>query len=275
LGELTEKAAAQTVRTVALIGGAEALDLLARYADDARGKVVDALIEAWGYFDADAYADRVLAGLPLKDRRVTVTHSAQLRAVARLPAVDDLWVNSPVTDLTFLTELHPLTQLAFADLRGEVDLSELASQTSLEHLLLLGGPSLETFNGLWFPPALLTLYLSCYRVTDLGAVCLPTALRSLGLLSVDASLDLGRLRHDQIVWLGLVMREFSVPRGVEALTGLTQLEFLYLNRVDVAAWLKSSGAVPPPTVKDLRLEDCVLPDDPSAIHIPGAKLTIL
>ncbi|MEU0216372.1 hypothetical protein ABZ281_15130 [Streptomyces sp. NPDC006265] len=48
LGELTEKAAAQTVRTVALIGGAEALGLLARYAEDTRRGVVEALIEAWG-----------------------------------------------------------------------------------------------------------------------------------------------------------------------------------------------------------------------------------
>ncbi|MFF9120243.1 hypothetical protein ACF09Y_32495 [Streptomyces massasporeus] len=55
MGELTEKAAAQTVRTVALIGGGEALGLLVRYAEDTREAVVEALIEAWGYFDADAY----------------------------------------------------------------------------------------------------------------------------------------------------------------------------------------------------------------------------
>lgn len=47
-GELTEKAAAQTVRTVALIGGAEALGLLARHAEDTRERVAEALIDAWG-----------------------------------------------------------------------------------------------------------------------------------------------------------------------------------------------------------------------------------
>ncbi|GAP51362.1 hypothetical protein [Streptomyces azureus] len=105
MGELTEKAAAQTVRTVALIGGAEALGLLAGYAKDSREAVVDALVEAWGYFDADAYAEEVLAGVPLKGRRVGITHSGQWRAVGRLPAIDNLWVSHPVTDLTVLTEL--------------------------------------------------------------------------------------------------------------------------------------------------------------------------
>lgn len=63
LGEPTEKAAAQTVRTVALIGGEEALGLLAGYVRDERDDVIQELINAWAYFDADVYVDAVLSRL--------------------------------------------------------------------------------------------------------------------------------------------------------------------------------------------------------------------
>ncbi|MEU2272949.1 NACHT domain-containing protein [Streptomyces olindensis] len=273
LGELTEKAAVQTVRTVALIGGAEALGLLTRYADDARETVIDALIEAWGYFDADAYADGVLAGLPLQGRQVTVTHSGQWRAVGRLPAIDNLWISHPVTDLSVLSGLHPLKRLAFGHLRDEVDLSRLESQSSLTHLSLLGGPLPESFDALDRLPTLETLYLSCRGLTDLRALCLPSALRHLGLFSVDASLDLTCLTHARISWLGLIMREVSLPRGVEALTGLPRLRSMYLDSVNVAAWLKS-GATPPSTVRNLHLSKCVLPDDPATLDTLGVRLTL-
>jgi hypothetical protein len=254
LGELTEKAAAQTVRTVALIGGAEALGLLVRYAQDTREEVIQALIEAWGYFDADAYADRVLAGVALKGRRVEVTHSGQWRAVKHLPAVDNLWVSYPVTDLSLLSELHPLTKLTFADLGGEVDLSALEL-----HAL----------------PALETLYFSCHSLTDLHALSLPTALRYLGLLSIDPSLDLACLSHNQITWLGLIMSDVCLPRGAaELLTNLPRLKYLYLRRVDLAAWLETE-IFPPPTVRNLHLVDCVLPRDPAALDFPGVDVTIL
>ncbi|KDN74178.1 ATP-binding protein [Streptomyces olindensis] len=273
LGELTSKAAVHTVRTVALIGGAEALGLLVRYAEDTREEVIEALIEAWGYFDADVYADRVLTGVPLQGRQVTVTHSGQLRALRRLPTIDRLWISPPVTDVSVLTGMSSLTQLEFGHLQGDIDLSGLTSQTSLRRLTLLGSPSPKSFDGLDTLPVLETLYFSCRSLTDLRAVSLPPALRHLGMLSVDASLDLACLTHDGVSWLGLIMREVCVPRGIDALNGLPQLQRLYLDHVDVAAWLKS-GAVPASTVWSLRLADCVLPEDPTALDIPGVNVTI-
>ncbi|MCK8436062.1 NACHT domain-containing protein [Streptomyces sp. D2-8] len=273
LGELTEKAAAQTVRTVALIGGEEALLLLAGYALDTREGVADALIDAWGYFDADAYADAVLAGVSLSGRQVKLTHSGQLRAVGRLPAVDDLWISHPVTNLTDFSGLGPLKQLTFTDLRDEVDLSRLEALTSLTHLRLLGGAPLKNLDALEALPALETLYLSCLGLTDSRELRLPTPLRYLGLLSIDASLDLACLRHEQIIWLGLMTKGVCLPQGVEALTGWTHLTYLYLMRVDVAAWLET-GFFPPPSVRFVDLAHCALPGNPAALDIPGVDITV-
>ncbi|MEU0193865.1 hypothetical protein ABZ250_29085 [Streptomyces afghaniensis] len=42
--------------------------------------------------------------------------------------------------------------------------------------------------------------------------------------------------------------------------------------VDVAAWLET-GPFPPPTVADVNPAECVLPDDPAALDIPGVSVT--
>ncbi|CAL9294871.1 NACHT domain-containing protein [Streptomyces sp. SudanB52_2052] len=273
LGELTEKSAAQTVRTVALIGGAEARGLLARYAEDARHEVVEALIEAWGYFDADAYADEVLARLPLAHRQVRLTHSGQWPAVGRLSSIDNLWIAHSVTDLTFLDGLRPLNQLAFVALLDEVDLSQLVRQTSLTQLVLTGRATLKNINVLGDLPGLKILHLGYRCLPDLGELCLGPKLQFLSLHDVDASLDLAALRHDPIRWLGLYASDICLPRNVQALAALPRLRYLRLSRIDIAAWLKA-GPFPPPAVTGLSLWDCALPGDQAALEVPGVEITI-
>ncbi|MFF5846233.1 NACHT domain-containing protein [Streptomyces massasporeus] len=273
LGELTEKAAAQTVRTVALIGGGAALGLLVRYAEDTREAVIEALIEAWGYFDADAYADRVLAGVPLTGRRVRLTHSRQWPAVCRLPAIDNLWVRHPVTDLTVLTGLQPLMELSLVALSGDVDLSPLGAQQSLLELALTGGASLKNTDVLGELPALDALYLESECLPQLGERCLAPTLTSLGLMHLGASLDLAPLRHDRIEWLGLYAGETCLPQGDHALSALPRLRSLALTHINVAAWL-DVGSFPPPGVNSLNLTRCILPEDPTALDFPGVRVVI-
>jgi hypothetical protein len=274
LGELTEKAAAQTVRTVALIGGEEALRLLAEYVEDTREGVIDALIEAWGYFDADAFADRVLAGMPLAGRRVTVTHSGQWRAVGRLPAIDNLWVSHPVTDLSVLDGLHPLQELTLVALRGEVDVSGLGTQQSLTRLGLSGNASLRNLDVLGELAALDALHFGAVPLPDLSRLRLAPTLTSLGLLNFDASLDLSPLRHDRIQWLGLLATKPCLPRGAHtALSQLPGLRTLFLSLIDVAAWVET-GSFPPAELIYLNMDSCVLPDDPAALDFPGVHLVV-
>ncbi|MFJ2929070.1 NACHT domain-containing protein [Streptomyces massasporeus] len=273
LGELTEKAAAQTVRTVALIGGGEALGLLARYAEDTREGVVEALIQAWGYFDADAYADRVLAGLPLQGRTVTVTYLGQWRAVGRLPTIDNLWIEHPVTDLAVLDGLHPLRELTLIALRGEVDMAPLGAQHSLTSVVLGGSAVLKNADVLGELPALDAFYLGSQPLPDLHEVRLAPTLTYLGLLRIDASFDLTPLQHDRIEWLGLFAVEHCVPRGTHALSELPRLRSLALMQIDVAAWMEA-GSFPPAGVRSLNLKRCVLPEDPGALDFPGVRVVI-
>ncbi|GAA4531116.1 NACHT domain-containing protein [Amycolatopsis samaneae] len=65
LTELSEAQAAACVRTASLVNGPQALDVLTRYAHDPRVKVQRELVQAWKYFDPEAYARRVLADAPL------------------------------------------------------------------------------------------------------------------------------------------------------------------------------------------------------------------
>ncbi|MGH3325063.1 MAG: NACHT domain-containing protein, partial [Streptomyces sp.] len=136
LGQLTEKAAAQTVRTVAMIGGEESLRLLTAYVGDERDDVVTEFIRAWDYFDADTYANDILSRLPLAQRTVTLTHSGQFQAASRLNSLTHLEIAHPLQGLDFLAEFPPLQHLSVSLMREEVDLSVLRSHPELEQLQL-------------------------------------------------------------------------------------------------------------------------------------------
>ncbi|MFE6774574.1 NACHT domain-containing protein [Streptomyces sp. NPDC057702] len=136
LAGLTEKSAAQTVRTVALIGGEEALALLEGYVGDERGGVVEAFIGAWVYFDADLYVDRVLSRVPVEDRQVRLAHPGQMRAAARLGPLVDLVVFYPMRDASVLAGLAGLTSLTVHVSAGQ-DLSGLLLIPGLEFLALV------------------------------------------------------------------------------------------------------------------------------------------
>ncbi|OYP15199.1 ATP-binding protein [Streptomyces sp. FBKL.4005] len=258
LGELTTKAAVQTVRTAALIGGGEALGLLEGYTEDQRRDVVEALIEAWGYFDADAYADRVMAGLPLEGHCVELTHSAQLRAVARLRSLTWLWIRCGIQDLAALPELPALTQLA-CEVRGTADLSLLTRFPALGNIDLLGAPSLRNPEALADLPALRHVQLPL--TTPDGIPGLP-ALPELSLLAftgvtAEARLDfLAAYRGLKYVTLSAGARS-RLP-ALAPLSGLPGLHSLWLFGFD-ARDLPRQLAPACPGLSGLLLDHCLTP----------------
>ncbi|MEU2061479.1 NACHT domain-containing protein [Streptomyces sp. NPDC013455] len=191
LEELSSKAAVQTVRTVALIGGEQALRVLEGYARDGRRDVVAALIDAWAYFDADAYADRVMGGLPLEQHAVVITHSAQLRAAVRLRSLASLWIKCTVRDLSVLGELPPLQGLT-CGVRGTADLSVLERHPELRELQLIGEASVRHPEALAELPALYVLQLPLAGPDGIRGLPVLHALTLLALSGVTekASLDL-------------------------------------------------------------------------------------
>ncbi|MDO0911520.1 NACHT domain-containing protein [Streptomyces sp. DT2A-34] len=273
LEELTQKAAMQTVRTVALIGGEEALRLLAGYTRDRRDPVITELIHAWGYFDAEDYATQVLARLPLRGRNAVITHSGQWNAVRRLASVDGLSVKHPVSDFAMLTGLPPLRRLLVFQVEGEADLTDLKAQPSLTSLVLLGTGSMRHLEALGELPRLRQLYLGLAGTPSLADLRLGPKVTDLSLWDLEATASLAPLvGHPGITSLEMLPMDTCLPAALRHLPTLPRLRHLSLHNVDVAAWLDSAPVLPP-SLKRLSLYGCLLPD-PRALDFPGVTVAV-
>ncbi|GAA2660174.1 NACHT domain-containing protein [Streptomyces aculeolatus] len=260
LEELTEKAAAQTVRTAALIGGERALHLLEGYVGDERWYVVYELIRAWDYFDADVYVDRVLCRLPLAKRIVLINHSGQLHAARRLGALTDLVVACPQPDLTFVVDLLPLRELWMTRLAGVADLSVLRGHPHLRHLSLHGTMSLREVSALADLSRLEWLGLPASEALDLDILREIRKLRGIKLFEAGET-GLGPFTTlTGVQHLMLVGSCWCKLRGFDELEGMTSLRKLDLYNLDGHVWLAGVNSVPP-SLTDLSLYNCVvLPD---------------
>ncbi|TQM79219.1 NACHT domain-containing protein [Saccharothrix saharensis] len=133
--DLSEAAAAATVRTAALINGPDAWPVLERFARDPRHEVQRELVKAWHYFDPAEYADRVLSDAPLIDGQATVHDQDLLPHVGTLRHLTDLTANlENLIDLDLLADLPHLTS---ASLGGRFDdVTPLSGHRRLRSLLL-------------------------------------------------------------------------------------------------------------------------------------------
>ncbi|WP_327324168.1 NACHT domain-containing protein [Streptomyces sp. NBC_01210] len=262
LAQLTEKAAAQTVRTVALIGGEESLELLAGYVGDERPGVVQALIGAWDYFDADSYANGVLSRLQLAGNDVLISHPGQLKAARRLRSLTHLEVNYSVRGIEFLADFPPLEQIWINGAIEEIDLSVLRGHLGLQQLMIFGGTKVGEASILG-------------ELTELRALGLPSpdevdelvwrSLNKLEFLSfsyVTAESDLSQLLAlPELEWLQVVGADFITIKGFEDLAGSAKLRSLYLGECDVNSWIATLKSAPP-SLAHLNLHTCVVPSDP-------------
>ncbi|MCX4905160.1 NACHT domain-containing protein [Streptomyces sp. NBC_00878] len=265
LAELTEKAAVQTVRTVALIGGEAALSLLAGYADDDREPTVAELIRAWAYFDADAYADQVLTYLPLKGHSVSLTHSGQWQAATRLTSITNLWIEYPLPELAALDQLPPLEFLYVQALSGVGDMSVFAAHPDLHDLTVMGRPGqlkrLETVENL---QNLNHLRLGLRGTADLGGLRLGQAVSGISLFGVSETTDLGTLSgYSDVSYLFLSGNDICTPHGLSGFSAMSGLKTLTLNRFNLRTWLTVSERLPP-SLQQLTMNECIMPDGSAA-----------
>ncbi|MFF7969050.1 NACHT domain-containing protein [Streptomyces sp. NPDC007903] len=267
---LTETAAAQTVRTVVLIGGSEALGLLSGYVGDERKNVVRQLIEGWNYFDPDTYADAVLSDMQLAHHNVVVKHSGQLRAIGRLSPLH-VDIRFPLDDLGALRVLPHLTDLELWSVTGEADLSLIPDMPDLATLTLDGDAAFNHLDELGRFPSMSNLALCVRNTRDLSSLRLGDKTRHISLWDVHHDTDLAQCHTalSGVNSLHLWAHEFS---SVD-LSALPAVPTLYLNRFDVAAWLETPG-FRPPEVGRLVLQSCHLPDDRRALDFPGVEVGI-
>ncbi|AZM50471.1 ATP-binding protein [Streptomyces sp. WAC 06738] len=265
LEELSTKAAVETVRTVAIIGGAAALELLKGYAQDGRGEVIEQLIRAWDYFEPNAYTEQVLNFLPLPGRYVWVSHSGQLNTVHRLQSLSFLEVRPRTHDLTFLARIPPLRHLVMSHLETRIDLSALRAHPDLEAVHLYGGARLTGVQVLEELPNLKSLTLRCSQAAPLKSSETLSRLDFLGLQGVDESSDLSLLPGlTRLPGLTLHYKDSAAVHPLRELDGLTGLTNLTLVGGDVSAWVAEVQGGPP-ALKYLQLYQCVFSPDRCAL----------
>ena len=221
LDGLSDASAVASVKTAALVGGPEALRLLARWAPDPRGAVQRALAEVWRYFDPADYAHTVLQDAPLDQGRITVTlvdHIPHLCVLRHLRDVSlNLFDSGTVDDLTFLRDAPPATTSLQVQVSGPVNLSPLANCPALRVMSVDGGSvsaGLETLSTLprlvflsILPPAggqdlsfladcqALThvILRDCTQLSDLSVLAPVSRLRYVSLYNAKRLRDLGVL----------------------------------------------------------------------------------
>ncbi|WP_405844468.1 NACHT domain-containing protein [Streptomyces sp. NBC_01518] len=264
LGELTEKAAVQTVRTVAMIGGEEALALMVGYAEDRRHAVIKEIIEAWVYFNADAYGEQVLAELPLKGHRVILRHSQQWRAATRLRSIRMLSIHYPLPTLAALDQLPPVKSLVVDDLRGTGDLSVLTVHPQLQLFAVLGRGKLRGLESVENLESLFYLGLGHGGTPGLDSLRLGPKALSLSLFELSETSELTPLSNfSNVTDLFLMTASTCMPRGLSSVSTMPRLHDLSLNYMRLPEWLTAREPLPA-ELRSLTLEACVMPGDPRA-----------
>ena len=206
---LSPQKAQATVRTAWLVNGPDSLDVLRRYATDARLSVQGELMDAWSYYDLEEYAERVLTAMG-PGGYAEVTSLAQLEALTMAP-LSRLVIRVPgLTSIEVLESLPPLSGIEISNCNGVEDYSPLRRSLTLDTLILNRASRLQKLEQL---PSL-------KKVTDLALTgsCLP--LGSLTALIREAPM-IHRLHLDNCAWVN----------DVAPLAGLPSLEQLSIKRI--------------------------------------------
>ncbi|TDB88512.1 NACHT domain-containing protein [Actinomadura sp. KC216] len=250
-------AAAATVQAAWLINGPAALDILARYASDNRPRVREQLVNAWDYFDADEFAQKVLARSPAATDLTLFHKPRQVAALDKLPPLTDLYV--------YMEEISDFGFLA-AHAETLVSLNLFSGRTMADPALLPSLPALRGF-GFGFPgltnlgvldglPPLDRLFLTeSGGIVDYSPLRRQTELTTLSMFGCSHLTDLtillpllGRLRA-----LGISGSKLAGD-GLEAIRDQAPgLHALWVDYCDWVSDLSPLGGIP---LTDLQLDGC-------------------
>ncbi|MEU5453514.1 NACHT domain-containing protein [Streptomyces globisporus] len=259
LAELTAKSAAQTVRTVALIGGEEALQILSGYKNDPRSNVAHELVQAWSYFDAERYVDDILSNVDLTNQEVAFTHSGQLGEAHRLHAMREARIAFPVQDMGFLENFPSLKNLWVSALRGESSLCALRNHPDLERLIIFGG-RLKDYRVLVELNRLAWLTLPMNGEVSMDLLQELPELVFLGMSGLKQGTDLSPVADlSTIRYLHLAGYRRTSVTGLDRMERMANLHDLYFFGYDVNSWIASLKS-PPPSVRRIYFNDCVVPN---------------
>ncbi len=285
LDGLSDASAAASVRTAALVGGPEALRLLARWAPDPRSAVQRALAQMWRYFDPADYAKAVLQDAPLDAGKIAVKlveHIPHLRTLQHLRNVSlHLADSGTVDDLAFLRDAPPATTWLRVAVSESVGLSPLINCPALEMVRVEGGSvgaGLEILAALpelkhlsIYPPAggqdlsfladcpsLISVDLrSCTELSDLSALASASHLRAVNLWHAMLLRDLNSLAELPD------LTSFFI-HGAPLTDGLAAVASVLNQLKNFSVWsvptVTSLDALVGSTLNYLDLDDCPITD---------------
>ncbi|ONI70634.1 hypothetical protein ALI144C_49355 [Actinosynnema sp. ALI-1.44] len=184
LTKTTNAQAKALIKTVALVGGDEALRVLSRFARAAPGPVQRRLVEMAAYFDPAEYAEQVIAHLRAFLDRAFINSAAELaacRLVRDLKSIDTLQL-SHAGSLESITGLPPVRKFWA---QGEfTDLTPLTTQPGLEFLALWAWSEVTGLEALARLGSLKTLIVGLHGLDDIEFVRSLTSLTELKLSDV-------------------------------------------------------------------------------------------
>ncbi|MFI5665932.1 NACHT domain-containing protein [Streptomyces sp. NPDC051704] len=270
--DLTEREAAVTVRTAALVGGPRALGLIARFRTDARPQVAVELADNWRRFRTPDYVESVLAQAELTTTYVSVYTSEELAHLPLLPHArhvslrDGHWLPDVVVsrpDLEGLT-IHRDDRLT--------DLSPLAALPDLSGLGLYECPRI------WDLAPLSGLPLRSLGLSRLaGGVSLaPLAtLRSLTGFTLDFKAGIAELADLPLAGTLRSLALFKGARhiGLDGLERWPELEVLTVSGERQALQLAEQNSVP--ALKLLQLNGTAVVPSMLVRHRELTDLTLL
>lgn len=135
---------AACVRGLSLIRSSDAMDAIKLFAADERVTVSREVVRAWRNFDAEAYAEQVLADSPLDRGEITITDvsiAPCLRHLKHLTSVT-VWARSRTTTLEPLTACADKIWSLNLDSAGIADFGPISLMSRLDRLSIWNSPGL-------------------------------------------------------------------------------------------------------------------------------------
>ncbi|MER7733491.1 NACHT domain-containing protein [Streptomyces erythrochromogenes] len=222
--DLSEPQTAATIRTASLVGGERALEVIRRFREEVRPEALSELDQAWGRFDAAAYASAVLSGITDESALLSLHTPEQLACLALLPQFRRLRLfkaDRIPPEVSGRTDLQMLYVLDSPDL---TDVAPLSSLRELEHLALTVCPAVRDINAVAGIP-LQSLFLSGSPDVRLDVLRELPSLTTLGLSSTEGYRSVGELptlNELTGLWLFEGTEDTSLD-GLERWTGLRSL----------------------------------------------------
>ncbi|WP_445282665.1 NACHT domain-containing protein [Streptomyces sp. DSM 118148] len=263
---LSDEEADAVTATAALIGTDAAVPILARYRKHSAQRVRVNLNRAWDLFDADVYADEVLAQVDTRDLFVFATSPAQVRALPRLGSRARIGVKGDHAPADILRVLPKgVEHLGLYENSLLSDLRPLSPLSSVRHLNLMRCPEVEDLS------PLTEMGLTSLFIRELGGVSGLNHLHTLQGLTIATRLPCGLAalpQHAPLTWLSLG-GEAVVESGLRGLRTWSKLATLNIQG-NLAALSPGDWAevATMPCLTSLIIMGEYLPGLLSAPHLP-------